>query len=130
MSGRRIAVGDVRQTYKNSFRTKVDFDNVLPANTNPWLTMYEAATNCARSLILASLIGLTGVVCGPTVKISSNENTFISCLNQYVIAVCAPGREKSNTFERIISPVMEEIDRINSKRSLWNPILMLGYKIM
>ena len=59
---------------------------------------------------------MTGVVCGPTVKISSNENTFISCLNQYVIAVCAPGREKSNTFERIISPVMEEIDRINSKK--------------
>jgi hypothetical protein len=50
-----------------------------------------------------------------------NEDTFISCLNQYVIAVCAPGGGESNTFERIISPVMEEIERISFKKISLEP---------
>jgi hypothetical protein len=51
-----------------------------------------------------------------------NEDTFISCLNQYVIAVCAPGGGESKTFERIISPVMEEIERISSKEDLFGTL--------
>jgi hypothetical protein len=55
-----------------------------------------------------------------------NEDTFISCLNQYVIAVCAPGGGESNTFERIISPVMEEIERISSKKISLEPYTNAG----
>ena len=59
---------------------------------------------------MASLLGMTGSLCGPGCTVSSNE-TYKTTLNTYLIAVCDPGGGKSNTFDRIINPVMDIVEQ-------------------
>ena len=51
----------------------------------------------------------------PFRTISSQEGVFTNPLNEYLIAVCDPGGGKTNTFNRVVQPV---IDILNKKHGI------------
>ena len=112
MYGRRVSEADVFETYRKTFKAKLLWEDILPTDISEWIAMYESATNCPRTLIMPSVLTLTSCLCGPHTSVASDGNSFVSPLNQFVFAVCAPGGGKSNTYDRIISPVMEEIEKL------------------
>ena len=110
MASKKLSEEDIFITYKASYRVKIQWKDILPRDAAEWIETYEYATNCPRALSIPALTSLTSALCGPGTSVVSNS--FKSTINQYIFAICAPGGGKSNTFDRIVHPVMEEIERI------------------
>lgn len=104
MNIRRLSDGEVFQTYRKSYKTKKEFDKFLPFEISRWLEVYETPTNCPKTLTIQSLLSLISSLCGPLSSVSSNGQSFSSPLIPL----------KYNQFDRIINPVMEDIERKKS----------------
>ena len=107
---KKINEKDVFETYKASYRLKFPWGNILDEQLSMWLTNFEKATNCPRNLLISALLSMTSAVCGPNSYVTSNDS-FRQSLNCFLIAVCDPGGGKSITFDKVIAPVMESIER-------------------
>lgn len=81
--------------------------SVLDETFVRWLDLFEKATNCSKSLVLSSVIALASALCGPNTKVTTRDGSFSNSLNTFLIAVCDPGGGKSNTFDRVIQPVLD-----------------------
>ena len=104
---------DVMSIYKKTFNTKIPFRLVLDDEFNGWMELFENATNCSKVLVLPSIVGLTSTMCGPNSMVSTRSGEFSNSLNQFLIAVCDPGGGKSNTYGRVIQPVLDAMKRKN-----------------
>ena len=76
-----------------------------------FLDLFERATNCSKLLVLPSLISMTAALCGPNSQVSTRGGEFTNSLNEYLIAVCDPGGGKSNTYSRVVQPVLDHIQQ-------------------
>jgi hypothetical protein len=46
-------------------------------------------------------------LCGPNTKVQTNDGSFASPINTYLIAVCDPGGGKTNTMNNVLEPVFD-----------------------
>ena len=107
---RRISDADAFCTYKTAYRIKFPWDRIFEEDILGWLSTFETATNCPVNLIVPATLSLMSALCGPNTKVKSNGNSFKSTLNQNLFAVSDAGGGKSNTYERVILPVVEKIE--------------------
>ena len=110
MANKKIDDKDIFQTYRASYKVKFPWNTILDDDISTWLSSFENGTNCPRNLVISALVSLTSTICGPKTFVTSNES-FRQSLNTFLIAVCDPGGGKSNTFDKVISPVMEVIEK-------------------
>ncbi|CAG2253452.1 RAD54 [Mytilus edulis] len=100
---------DILSLYKSAYNTKIPWKEVFEEETENYFSIFEKATNCSRSLVLSSVLSLTSTLCGPNTKVTVGDNSYSTVLNQYIVAVCAPGGGKTNTYYKVIDPVVEKI---------------------
>lgn len=106
---KKVKAEDIFQLYKNAYNVKIPWKNVLNEEVDEWLSLFEKSTNCSKTLVTASLLSMVAVLCGPNSKVNVEGSGFSSVLNQYFIAVCAPGGGKSTTFYKTIDPAMDKL---------------------
>ena len=104
-----------------AYRLGIQWRNI-PKQSFEWMEDFQGATNCSHSLLISALMAMTRTLCGPSTSVTSG--TFTTTLNEYTFAVGDPGRRKSNTFNRVVEPVMDEIEKI-----LPNKVLLETYTI-
>ncbi|XP_045161986.2 uncharacterized protein LOC123526803 [Mercenaria mercenaria] len=102
---------DVLNLYKKAFNIKIPMHSVIDDDFYEWLTLFEKATNCSKFLVLPSILSLTATLCGPKSDVSTRGGEFSNALNEYLIAVCDPGGGKSNTYSRVVQPVIDHMYR-------------------
>ena len=103
-----LSKNDIFKTYKQAYNATIPWEDILPPDFVRWLTIFEKATNCSKTLTMSCLIPLTSSMCGPDTKITLKDSTFSSSLNSFVLSVCDPGGGKSNTFSHVVEPVLDD----------------------
>jgi hypothetical protein len=97
----------VFKTYKTSYRNKIPWNYILEEPFYNWLLTFQNATNCSINLTMGCLLSLIPSITGPNTLIQSNDASFQSPLNTYLVAVCDPGGGKTNTFNHVLEPVYQ-----------------------
>ena len=96
-----VSETELLNVYKKAYNTKIPLQQVLDAEFFQWINLYEKATNCSNTMVLASLLGLTASLCGPRTDVVTMANGgFRTTLYQYLLSVCDPGGGKTNVFYR------------------------------
>ena len=96
-----VSEADLLNVYKKAYNIKIPLQEVLDDDIYKWLVLFEKATNCSKTMVLASLLSMTASLCGPRTDVVTVPNDgFRTTLNQYLISVCDPGGGKSNVFYR------------------------------
>ena len=112
----RLNKDDVKKVYKTAYRNKIPWDKVLPEEFNRWMDIFKNATNCSKELVMSCLIPLTASLCGPNTKVSNKKGSFQASLNTFVFSVCVPTGGKSNTRDRVITPVVNNWNKATGKK--------------
>ena len=99
---------DVFRTYKSSYKNKIPWCDILHPQLSRWLNIFQNARNCSVNLTMGCLLSLVPALCGPNTKVQTNDGSFQSPINTYLIAVCDPGGGKTNTFNHVLEPVFED----------------------
>ena len=80
MASKPINKNDVFETYRSSYRVRFDWSATMKDNLRQWLSTFESSTNCPKTLVMSSLLSMTGSLCGPGTTVCSN-GTFSTTLN-------------------------------------------------
>ena len=116
MAGRKLDQDDVKRIFKTSCKLKIAWNELLSPSITEWLQSYEMSTNCSKDMIFPALISLTSAICGPNTTVSSNDESFVNPLNTYNFVISVPGGGKSNTYNRVVEPVLEYVANTTGKK--------------
>ena len=103
----RISSSDVFKIYKNSYKNKFCWEDILDHDSLQWLRMYNQATNSNFNLAFGSMVSTTAALCGPKTMISNRDGSFQQSFNTYILNVSDPGGGKTTTYEHFVIPCME-----------------------
>lgn len=111
MSGyKRFKSADVDRIYKQSYRQRYDWTNIIGDNINTYLEILEKCSSCPVTLSMGSLLPLVSSFAGPSTRIKVHSEMLIP-LNCYSMCI-APS---SATFANIINPVAEKYSELTGK---------------
>ena len=65
MASKPINEKDVFETYRSSYRVRFDWSARMKDKFRQWLSTFESSTNCPKTLVISSLLSMTGSLCGP-----------------------------------------------------------------
>ena len=112
-AAKKLNDGCVWRVYKQAYKDKFNWDNVLPDTMFQYLYLLVKARACPITLAMGSLLQLTSCLLGPRARICVSGD-FQSPLNIYVMCVSAPGGGKSSTYGNIIMPAVDVIQEISN----------------
>ena len=116
MAFRNFSETDIFDVYRKSYRVDIPWKECLDGEILEWFNIFERATNCSKTLCFPALLALTSSLVGPDTGLHMENCDFSTVLNQYLIAVCDPGGGKSNTYNHIINPVLDNIYQKTGKQ--------------
>ena len=71
MASEPINEKDVFETYCSSYRVRFDWFATVKDNLQQWLSTFESSTNCPKTLVMSSLLSMTGSLCGTGTTVCS-----------------------------------------------------------
>ena len=106
-NSKELNPSDVLKTYKTGYRIKFPWEEILSEDFGRWMGIFDKATNCSQPMVMSALLPIIATLCGPNTVIQNSRGSFKTSLNTYVIIVCDPSGGKSNTFSRILKPILQ-----------------------